>query len=187
MNDVKRLEIKINKIKKEKRERRMWFLVLLIAVSTISIVIMYNHELKNELQQTVAYAEETKVDEMSHVHELTVTERDLVERVVAAEARGENFQGQMAVAQVIRDRCRLWNKSVEEVLSEPNQFAAPYEGEISGTTEASVGLVFEGGHDIFDVPVTHFYAHDLIEEPEWAKEMFFIESIGGHSFYAERN
>lgn len=186
MNDIKRLEIKINKIKKEKRERRMWFLVLLIAVSTISIVIMYNHELKNELQQ-VAYAEETKVDEMSHIHELTVTERDLVERVVAAEARGENFQGQMAVAQVIRDRCRLWGKSVEEVIFAPNQFAAPYEGEISGTTEASVGLVFEGGHDIFDVPVTHFYAHDLIEEPEWAKEMFFIESIGGHSFYAERN
>ena len=25
--------------------------------------------LKNELQQTVAYAEETKVDEMSHIHE----------------------------------------------------------------------------------------------------------------------
>ena len=183
MNDVKRLEIKINKIKKEKRERRMWFIVTLLAIMTIAILVMNNTAQKNE----IVYAEETKVDEMSHVHELTAAERDLVERVVAAEARGENFQGQMAVAQVIRDRCRLWDKSVEEVLSEPNQFAAPYEGEISGTTEAAVGLVFEGGHDIFDVPVTHFYAHDLIEEPEWAKEMFFIESIGGHSFYAERN
>lgn len=183
MNDVKRLEIKINKIKKEKRERRMWFIVTLLAIMTIAILVMNNTAQKNE----IVYAEETKVDEMSHIHELTVTERDLVERVVAAEARGENFQGQMAVAQVIRDRCRLWDKSVEEVLSEPNQFAAPYKGEISGTTEAAVGLVFEGGHDIFDVPVTHFYAHDLIEEPEWAKEMFFIESIGGHSFYAERN
>lgn len=185
MNDIKRLEIKINKIKKEKRERRMWFIVTLLAIMTIAILVMNTAAQKSEMQ--IAYAEETKVDEMSHILSLTVEERDLVERVVAAEARGENFEGQMAVAQVIRDRCRLWNKSVEEVIFEPNQFAAPYDGEISGTTEAAVGLVFEGGHDILDVPVTHFYAHDLVPEPEWAKEMFFIESIGGHSFYAERN
>lgn len=187
MNDVKRLEIKINKIKKEKRERRMWFLVTLLFVMTVAILIMNNIDQKKEMESYCAYAQEVETDEMSHILSLTVEERDLVERVVAAEARGENFEGQMAVAQVIRDRCRLWNKTVEEILVAPNQFAGAYDGEISGTTEAAVGLVFEGGHDIFDVPVTHFYAHDLVPEPEWAKEMFFIESIGGHSFYAERN
>jgi len=185
MNDVRRLDIKIANLKKQKRQRRiLWSLVGVIGTVAILAVIT-NADLRSQIEelQTVAYAHQP--EECGQVLELTVQERELVERVVAAEARGESFEGQMAVAQVIRDRCLLNSLSVEEVVYEKDQFAEPYDGEISSTTEAAVGFVFEGGHNIFDVPVTHFYAHDLIDAPDWTEELVFIEEIGGHSFYTE--
>lgn len=185
MNDVRRLDIKIANLKRQKRQRRLlWSLVGAMGIVAI-LVVATNADLRLQIEelQTVAHAHQ--LEEQGQVLELTVQERELVERVVAAEARGESFEGQMAVAQVIRDRCLLNSLSVEEVVYAKGQFAEPYGGEISSTTEAAVGFVFEGGHNIFDIPVTHFYAHDLIEDPDWTEELVFVEEIGGHSFYTE--
>ena len=54
---------------------------------------------------------------------ITDDERELIEKVVAAEARGESMECMMAVAQVIRDRCITREQSVTEILTAPNQFA----------------------------------------------------------------
>ena len=185
MNDVRRLEIKIANLKKQKKQRRILLLTvgilggaLLFAINTINDL-----EHKIDVMPTVVYAIESETT--GQTVELTAQERELVEKVVAAEARGESFKGQMAVAQVIRDRCLQKNLTVEAVIYEKDQFAEPYDGEISSTTEAAVGFVFEGGHNIFDFPVTHFYAYDLIEAPEWTEQLVFVERIGGHSFYTE--
>lgn len=182
MNDVRRLEIKIANLQKQKRQRRATFLVC--ALLTVALVISLSTigKLKEEIG-SVAYAKECH--EKGQAFELSAEERELVERVVAAEARGESFKGQMAVAQVIRDRCLLTGKKVEEVVYAKAQFAEPYDGEISSTTEAAVGFVFEGGHNIFEIPVTHFYAYEIIEPPYWTEEFAFVEEIGGHRFYTE--
>lgn len=182
MNDVRRLEIKIANLKKQKRQRKVWTIVVALLVVALIVSQSTISQLNDQINCT-AHAKETP--EKGQVLELLEQERELVQRVVAAEARGESFKGQMAVAQVIRDRCLLNSLSVEEVVYAKDQFAAPYDGEISSTTEAAVGFVFEGGHNIFDVPVTHFYAHDLIDAPDWTKELVFVEEIGGHSFYTD--
>lgn len=176
--------MKIANLKRQKRQHR----VLMIAVGSLGIALAvslgYIADLQKELKTApvVACAAEVTTE---NVFRLTTDERELVEQVVAAEARGENFEGQMAVAQVIRDRCILNEQTVEEVVNAEGQFAEAYDGEISSTTEAAVGLVFEGGHNVFEVPVTHFYAQDLIDMPEWTGNLVFVEEIGGHSFFTE--
>lgn len=113
---------------------------------------------------------------------LTAEERDLVERVVAAEARGESIEGQMAVAQVIMDRAATRNQSITKVCTAPAQFAEPYQGEISEKTKDAVSFVFDKGEKVFE-QATHFYAWELIDAPYWTKDKEFVGRIEGHDFY----
>jgi spore germination cell wall hydrolase CwlJ-like protein len=110
---------------------------------------------------------------------LSDAERDLVERVVAAEARGESIEGQAAVAQVIRDRAYTWDMTITEVCLAKGQFAKPYQGEISIKTWIAVSKVFDGGVSVLEVPTTHFASNN----PYWAEGKVNRGSIGRHTFW----
>ena len=116
---------------------------------------------------------------------LTDDERELVERVVAAEARGEGIECQMAVAQTILDRAVSREQSITKVCTAPYQFADPYQGEVSEKTQDAVFLVFDNGAKVFD-KVTHFYASHLIDPPYWTEGKEFKGEINGVSFYADK-
>ena len=103
---------------------------------------------------------------------LTANERDLVERIVAAESRGESLEGQMAVAQVIYCRASLWGQSITQVCTAKSQFAKPYSGTVPDKTKQAVSL---------DGPVTHFFAHKQCY-PSWAKSKTVMAVIGSHTF-----
>lgn len=109
-------------------------------------------------------------------------ERDMVERVVAAEARGESFEGQAAVAEVIYNRCVNRGLTVKEVIWQEKQFAYPYSGEISGETKEAVAAIFDYGLLNLD-GAEYFHADRMI--PYWAKDMQEVCHIGGHIFYKE--
>lgn len=49
-------------------------------------------------------------------------ERDLIERVVMAEAGNQPYNGMMAVAQTVRDRAVLWGKTPTEVVTQQGQY-----------------------------------------------------------------
>jgi spore germination cell wall hydrolase CwlJ-like protein len=113
---------------------------------------------------------------------LTQEERDIVERVTAAEARGEDMQTQMAVAQTILDRSELWGMTVTEVVTAEGQFAKPYQGEISDSVKLAVANVFDGGVRIFPEATTHFH-DDSIPPPDWTENKVNRGSIGRLSFW----
>ena len=115
---------------------------------------------------------------------LTEDERDLVERVVAAEARGEKIETQMAVAQTILNRAETRGQTVTEVCTAAYQFAKPYQGEVSEKTQDAVRFVFDDGAKVFD-KVTHFYA-TWIDPPYWTESKEFKGEIGGVRFYADK-
>lgn len=128
--------------------------------------------------------DELKDDPEASIHyPLTREERDLVERIVAAEARGESLEGMMAVAQVIRDRSQLWGMTVTEVCLAPGQFAAPYQGEISPEIVQAVWAVFDEGMSVLEIPTTHFHA-DYVS-PYWTESKVSRGSVGAHRFYGE--
>lgn len=92
--------------------------------------------------------------------DLTEDELDLVCRVVAAEARGESYKGQLGVAQVIRDRLLsgYYGTTVSEVVSMPNQFAYPWDGDLDlyPTVAQAVNEIFNG-KDVFDGAALYFF------------------------------
>lgn len=112
---------------------------------------------------------------------LTLEERDLIERVVATEARGEPIEGMAAVAQVIRDRSTEWGMTVTEVVTAPGQFAGPYTGEISPGVVQAVWAVFDEGMSVMEVPTTHFHANYVV--PYWTSGKVSRGSVGSHRFY----
>lgn len=133
-------------------------------------------------RQAIGALQEPEIDDSSEVM-LTSEERDLVERIVASEARGEPIEGMMAVAQCIRDRSQLWEMAVTEVCLAPSQFAAPYQGEISPEVVQAVRAVFDEGMSVLEIPTTHFHA-DYVS-PYWAADKVSRGNIGAHLFYGE--
>ena len=123
-------------------------------------------------------------EEVEPYYPLTEDERDLVERVVAAEARGEKIETQMAVAQTILNRAETRGQTVTEVCTAAYQFAKPYQGEVSEKTQDAVRFVFDDGAKVFD-KVTHFYA-TWIDPPYWTESKEFKGEIGGVRFYADK-
>lgn len=111
---------------------------------------------------------------------LSDAEREMIERVVAAEARGESFEGQAAVAEVIYNRCINRGQSVEQVIWADKQFAYPYGGEISQDTKEAVAAVFD--YEILSLDGAEYFHADYVT-PSWAEDFEEVCRIGGHIFY----
>lgn len=138
------------------------------------------NDMRLEQEDPESEAEPLPEDPVS-VHILSPEERDLIERVVAAEARGEDLQTQMGVAQTILDRAELWNISITDVVTAPGQYAGPYKGEISDETKLAVMDVFDGGVRVFEDSTTHF--HDDSVSPYWTSNKESRGSLGRLEFW----
>jgi hypothetical protein len=194
MNKGERVRIYERMQKDHRRQNRlMAFLGILLIAIIFGILLILGNQAQILIQQTDTL---NKLNEISVVvdpeapdpapaeptvtYQLTPEERDLVERVTAAESRGEDLQGQMAVAQTILDRAELWNMTPTEVVQAPGQYAGPYPGEISDSIHLAVANVFDGGIRVFQEPITHFYSG---AEPSWTDGKVNRGSVGSHRFY----
>lgn len=135
----------------------------------------YQH-VDNSKMFSVAADQDAEVGKMI----LTAAEREMIERVVAAEARGESFEGQAAVAEVIYNRCMNRGQSVEQVIWADKQFAYPYGGEISQDTKEAVAAVFD--YELLNLDGAEYFHADYVT-PSWAEDMEKVCQIGGHIFY----
>lgn len=97
-----------------------------------------------------------------------------------AEAGNQPIEGMMAVAQTIRDRAELWGMAPTKVVTQPSQYAKPYQGDVSSNVIMAVSAVFDSDISVFDDPVTHFHSGD---EPYWTEGKVNRGSIGKHTFY----
>ena len=104
-----------------------------------------------------------------------------VARVVMAETRGDTLENMRGVAQVIYERHKLWNRSVNYILNSPAQFASPYEGDVTEECQQVVNEVFLEGVKEFDSNVTHFYNPEMCS-PDWASTKEVVGSRGKHVF-----
>ena len=107
--------------------------------------------------------------------------RDYIERVVAAESRGETYKEMCAVAQTIKDRSDLWEKTPLEIVSAEKQYASPYDGEVSIEVKNAVSDVFDDNYRVFAEPTTHF--HNDTVSPKLAELKACRGVIDRTSFY----
>ena len=162
-------------------------------LSMISVILLCFILFPSPTSEAEVYIEPTEVviptdaepEEVEPYFHLTAEERELVERVVAAEARGEEIECQMAVAQTILDRATSREQSITEVCTAPYQFASPHQGEVSEKTQDAVRFVFDDGAKVFD-KVTHFYA-TWIDPPYWTESKEFKGELSGVRFYADKD
>jgi N-acetylmuramoyl-L-alanine amidase len=116
-------------------------------------------------------------------YELTAAERDLVERIVMAEAGGEPFAGQVAVAQCILYACERDGIRPEEALEKYKY--TTNRPDPKGTVPEAVTAVFDSGWYVTTEPIMYFYAPARTSS-KWHESQDFVIEINGHRFFAEK-
>lgn len=111
------------------------------------------------------------------------------------EARGESFEGQVAVANVVMNRVALqgWmGKDITDVLTKPYQFSWLNGSDwtkidLSDIDDAYVTIarnVINGNLGDVTDGATHYYSTSILKEPpNWATSMENTVTIDNHRFY----
>ncbi|QUH22124.1 cell wall hydrolase [Alkaliphilus sp. B6464] len=121
---------------------------------------------------------------------ITDEEIELLERLVHAEAKGESFNGKIAVANVVFNRVRSndFPNTVKEVILQKGQFSPINNGSIknkpSQETKDAVEKALEGFKVVGD-KVLYFLNRDIATNAWIPNNKEFAIKIGNHSFYFE--
>ena len=115
---------------------------------------------------------------------LTPEERDVVERVVMAEACGESRLGQMAVAQCILNACYAEGIRPDEAVVE--YVYSTRRPDPSASVKAAVAEVFDEGTMAVDEPILYFYAPALVDGDGHERRHEYVCTIGGHKFFKSK-
>ena len=115
---------------------------------------------------------------------------DYVVRVVAAESRGEPYEGQLAVAQCIAETAKRSLLNPEEVVKQVNkngtrQYAQPIaESEVTQSVRDACLDVFVYGSRATDEPIQYFYSTKNGFYSKWHENSLeFVVQIGNHKFF----
>jgi len=132
---------------------------------------------------------------------------DIISQVVYEEARGESLIGQVAVAEVVRNRVNdpWWADTYEGVIYQENQFALP-QGKSDASAEQATMIAVQGsdivkGAQYFfsnnpEIIPNYWVVNSTAPEPKegerpylvpkWAKDLQFVARIGKHDFYSRQ-
>ena len=146
---------------------------------TIKQLTKENEQLKAQ-QTRQSEAQKTSRGDGGIRYPLTRGERDLVERVVMAEAGGESYKGQMLVCQCILNACEIDGIRPAEVIRK--YVYAKARPEPSDSVKQAVSAVFDEGEQATGEPILYFYAPALTTSEFHESQIFVIEE-GGHRFF----
>ena len=113
---------------------------------------------------------------------------DYVVGVVAAESRGEPYEGQVAVAQCILETSEKRMMTSEEVVKMKNRYASPCKSEDEKNLVIDACIdVFIHGEKALDEPIEYFYSTCGGFVSDWhEKNLEYVATIGNHKFFKER-
>lgn len=132
------------------------------------------------IKPTESRTEPPTTEAQAVAYDLTAEERDLVERVVMAEAGGEEELGQLMVAQCILNACELDGIRPAEVV-EHYQYAQSRPDPSEQVREA-VASIFDDGVEVVDPETVYFYAPARCVS-EWHETQAFVVEVDGHRFF----
>ena len=118
---------------------------------------------------------------------------EYVMRVVAAESRGEPYEGQLAVAQCIRETSERTMMTPGEVVKQVNkngtrQYAQPVDiSVVTDSVRDACCDVFVHGISATDEPIRYFYSTVGGFYSAWHENSLeYVTTIGNHRFFTER-
>jgi N-acetylmuramoyl-L-alanine amidase len=119
------------------------------------------------------------------VPQLTKEEKELLARLVHAEAKGEPFKGKVAVAEVVLNRVEdgQFPDTVKDVIYQKRQFDPVANGEINkpAGNEAKEAVEEAIAPDEKVTEALFFYNPDIAKDT-WIRTRPVIEKIGDHNF-----
>ena len=116
---------------------------------------------------------------------LSAEERDLVERVVEAEAGNHSFYGKCAVALCIRNGCEIDDLRPEKCI-ETFRYAEPRKT-ASEDVKRAVSAVFDEGFKVTELPILYFYDTAGGFVSKWHETQVYCLSIDSHKYFARAN
>ena len=109
----------------------------------------------------------------------------LLSKLITGEARGESYEGQLAVAAVVINRVQdpRFPKTIKDVIYQPKAFSAVSDGQINLTpTDTSIKAAREALEGQDPTKGAIFYWNPDIATCNWIKTLEPHERIGNHVF-----
>lgn len=110
---------------------------------------------------------------------------ELLARIIHAEARGETFEGQVAVGAVVLNRVKhpRFPQTIREVIYQPGQFTAVTDRQIELPPDSKAYLAAEAaleGQDPTNGAL--YYYNPKLATDKWIRTRMIVKSIGNHHF-----
>lgn len=134
-----------------------------------------------EIEEIEAAETPETPEEQADSYPLTDEEFYAVCAVVMAESGGEPYEGQLAVAQCIRNACELDGIRPQEAIRN-YRYTKPAKSWTESVSKA-VNAVFWQGEKAVDEPIRWFYAPALCRSDWHENALTFAAEIGGHRFF----
>lgn len=121
-------------------------------------------------------------------YNISPSERKWLEKIVMAEAGGEPYEGQLAVANVVLNRVKArFGRNVYEVIFQEGQFTPAMNGKIysvvpSESVKRAVEAALRGERAVGE-DVLYFVNPDIAQDLTIPKTKTFVKRIGNHCFY----
>lgn len=145
--------------------------------------------LNNEIAEMQTQMIETEIEIVEEKPALNY-DYNYVLRVVAAECRGEPLDGQMGVAQCIRETAKATGMTPEEVVKQVNpngtrQYTTPVSMDlVNDSVREACERVFINGESAVDEPIRYFYSIRNGGYSAWHENSLeYVITIGNHKFF----
>ena len=156
-----------------------------VVVKVLPTEILLHNDLEQELDESLVQ-QEARMPEFGYDYEYVM-------RVVAAESRGEPYEGQLAVAQCIRETSECTMMTPEEVVKQVNpngtrQYAQPVDlSVVTDSVRDACCDVFVLGVSATDEPIRYFYSTASGFYSAWHENSLeYVITIGNHRFFKEK-
>ena len=156
-----------------------------VVAKVIPTEILVHNDFEQELNESLV-RQEARMPEFGYDYEYVM-------RVVAAESRGEPYEGQLAVAQCIRETSERTMMTPEEVVKQINsngtrQYAKPVDlSVVTDSVRDACCDVFVLGVSATDEPIRYFYSTASGFYSAWHENSLeYVTTIGNHRFFKER-
>lgn len=137
------------------------------------------------VQEEIVESEVEIIEPVEPATDINSYDYNYVLRVVAAESMGEPLEGQMAVAQCIRETALATGMTPEQVVKAPNQYTSPISLDaVSESVREACERVLINGESVTEEPIRYFYSIVGGFVSSWHENsLTYVITIGNHKFF----
>ena len=162
--------------------------------STLELIVKENDEMSEEKSELINEIEELKkvVDELSESQSSPSpvsrgsVDRNILAKIIHAEAKGESMNGKIAVGNVVLNRVKSdgFPNTIQEVIYQPGQFDPVRSGSINQTPcddSLNAAKMVLNGDRVVNRDVLYFYNPETATS-DWIFTRKVVTTIGNHAF-----